>query len=99
MLVVEVQRAGARQTSAVAIWVRGAKWRARTMASAAPGIALERPEGLVTIDGENQHMYKTARIGIIQPDGLIKQVWDSGKPIKPDPYLKGYPWAASLAAG
>jgi urea transport system substrate-binding protein len=64
---------------------------------AAPGIALDRPEGLVTIDGDNQHMYKTARIGVVQPDGLIKEVWDSGKPIKPDPYLKGYPWAAGLA--
>ncbi|WP_371779893.1 urea ABC transporter substrate-binding protein [Streptosporangium subroseum] len=66
---------------------------------AAGGIAIERPEGLVTIDGENQHMYKTARIGVIQPDGLIKEVWNSGEPIKPDPYLKGYPWASGLANG
>jgi urea transport system substrate-binding protein len=66
---------------------------------AAGGIAIERPEGLVTIDGENQHMYKTARIGVIQPDGLIKEVWNSGEPIKPDPYLKGYPWASGLSNG
>lgn len=89
--------------NAVYLWAEAVKKAGTTeveaVKKAAPGIALERPEGLVTIDGENQHLYKTARIGIIQPDGLIKQVWDSGQPIKPDPYLKGYPWAAGLAAG
>jgi urea transport system substrate-binding protein len=89
--------------NAVYLWAEAVKKANSTeveaVKKAAGGIALERPEGLVTIDGENQHMYKTARIGIIQPDGLIKQVWDSGKPIKPDPFLKGYPWAAGLAAG
>nr|WP_237417612.1 urea ABC transporter substrate-binding protein [Actinomadura rayongensis] len=64
---------------------------------AAAGISLDTPEGKVTIDGENQHVYKTARIGVIQPDGLIKEVWSSGKPIKPDPYLKTYPWATGLS--
>jgi urea transport system substrate-binding protein len=65
---------------------------------AAGGIALDLPEGKVTIDGENQHVFKTARIGLIQPDGQIKEVWNSGQPVKPDPYLKGYPWAAGLAS-
>ncbi|GAA2498008.1 urea ABC transporter substrate-binding protein [Winogradskya humida] len=64
---------------------------------AAGGISLDLPEGKVTIDGENQHVYKTARIGLIQPDGQIKEVWNSGAPIKPDPYLKGYAWAAGLS--
>jgi urea transport system substrate-binding protein len=66
---------------------------------AAAGISLERPEGRITIDGENQHTYKTARIGVVQPDGMIKEVWNSGEPIKPDPYLKGYSWATGLAGG
>ncbi|MDX6743520.1 urea ABC transporter substrate-binding protein [Actinocorallia sp. A-T 12471] len=64
---------------------------------AADGIALDLPEGKVTIDGATQHVYKTARIGVIQSDGLIKEVWNSGEPIKPDPYLKDYPWAAGLS--
>jgi urea transport system substrate-binding protein len=64
---------------------------------AAGGITYDAPEGTVTIDGENQHVYKTARIGLVQPDGQIKEVWNSGKPIKPDPYLKGYPWASGLS--
>ncbi|WP_435874985.1 urea ABC transporter substrate-binding protein [Nonomuraea bangladeshensis] len=88
--------------NAVYLWAEAVKKAGTTeveaVKKAAPGISLDRPEGKVTIDGENQHLYKTARIGIIQPDGLIKQVWDSGEPIKPDPYLKAYPWAAGLAA-
>ena len=59
---------------------------------AAKGISLDLPEGKVTIDGENQHVSKTVRIGEVLPDGQIKEVWNSGEPIKPDPYLKGYAW-------
>ena len=55
-------------------------------------LSLDLPEGKVTIDGENQHVYKTARIGEVLPDGQIKEVWNSGEPIKPDPYLTGYAW-------
>ncbi len=64
---------------------------------AAGGVSYEAPEGLVTIDGENNHVSKTARIGEIRSDGLIYTVWDSGTPIVPDPYLKGYPWAKGLS--
>ena len=60
------------------------------------GVTFDAPEGLVTIDGENHHITKTARIGEIRPDGLIYTVWDSGKPIQPDPYLKSYEWAKNL---
>jgi len=65
--------------------------------AAAGGTTFDAPEGLVTVDGDNQHIYKTARIGTIGDDGLITEVWNSGEPIKPDPYLAGYPWAAGLA--
>ncbi|MFM9694938.1 urea ABC transporter substrate-binding protein [Streptomyces europaeiscabiei] len=64
---------------------------------ASGGIELDAPEGKVTVDGATQHVYKTARIGRIASDGLIEEVWNSGKPIKPDPYLKGYDWAAGLS--
>lgn len=60
--------------------------------AAADGITFDAPEGKVTVDGETQHIYKTARIGEIRKDGLIYTVWDSGEPIKPDPFLKGYDW-------
>jgi urea transport system substrate-binding protein len=65
--------------------------------TAAKGIVLDLPEGKVTIDGDNQHVFKTARIGEVLPDGQIKEVWNSGKPIEPDPYLKSYPWASGLS--
>jgi urea transport system substrate-binding protein len=66
-------------------------------AADAGGITFDAPEGLVTVDGATQHVYKTARIGKIGDDGLITEVWNSGQPVKPDPYLKGYPWAAGLS--
>jgi urea transport system substrate-binding protein len=60
--------------------------------AASGGLTYQAPEGLVTVDAATQHVYKTARIGMIQPDGQIKEVWNSGGPIKPDPYLKSYTW-------
>ncbi|MFC4584724.1 urea ABC transporter substrate-binding protein [Sphaerisporangium corydalis] len=87
--------------NAVYLWAEAVKKAGSTeveaVKKAAGGITLDRPEGSVTIDGENQHIYKTARIGVIETDGQIKEVWNSGKPIKPDPYLKTYPWAGGLA--
>lgn len=63
---------------------------------AAGGIEFKAPGGTVTIDGDNQHTYKTARIGEIQADGQFKEVWNSGEPVKPDPYLETYSWAEGL---
>jgi len=65
--------------------------------AASDGIELAAPEGKVTVDGASQHVYKTARIGKVGADGLIEEVWNSGKPIKPDPYLKSYSWASGLS--
>ncbi|MFD0970262.1 urea ABC transporter substrate-binding protein [Plantactinospora endophytica] len=87
--------------NAVYLWAESVKKagsvEVEAVKKASAGISLETPEGTVTIDGENQHVFKTARIGLVQPDGQIKEVWNSGKPIKPDPYLKGYPWATGLS--
>jgi len=65
--------------------------------AAAGGLTLDAPEGPVTVDGENHHISKTARIGVVQPNGLINQVWASPGPIEPDPYLKTYEWAKGLS--
>ena len=59
---------------------------------AAGGVSFDAPEGTVTIDGENNHITKTARIGEIRNDGPIYTGGDSGKPIDPDPYRAGYDW-------
>ncbi|RVW01621.1 urea ABC transporter substrate-binding protein [Rhodococcus spongiicola] len=65
--------------------------------AAAGGVSFQAPEGLVTIDGDNHHIAKTARIGEIREDGLIYTVWESDGPIQPDPYLESYDWAAGLS--
>jgi urea transport system substrate-binding protein len=59
---------------------------------ASGGVTFDAPEGKVTVNGENHHIAKTALIGEIQKDKLIKTIWSSGKPIEPDPFLKGYSW-------
>jgi urea transport system substrate-binding protein len=64
--------------------------------AASKGLTYQAPEGLVTVDGQNQHIYKTARIGQLQPSGLINEVGGSRQPIKPDPFLKSYTWAKGL---
>ncbi|UYP18221.1 urea ABC transporter substrate-binding protein [Rhodococcus sp. Z13] len=65
--------------------------------AAADGVTFEAPEGTVTIDGDNHHITKTARIGEIRGDGLIYTVWESDGAIEPDPYLESYDWASSLS--
>ena len=63
---------------------------------AAKWLSFSAPEGNVTIDGSNQHVYKTVRIGKINESGMIDEVWSTEKPIKPDPYLSTYAWARGL---
>jgi urea transport system substrate-binding protein len=60
-------------------------------------IEFNAPEGLVKVDGENHHTWKTVRIGVIREDGLIDEVSASDGPVKPDPFLRSYDWAAGIA--
>jgi len=65
--------------------------------AAAKGLEFKAPEGLVKIEGENQHLWKPVRIGEVQADGMIKEIWNSGQAVRPDPYLKTYDWAKGLS--
>lgn len=47
---------------------------------------LNAPEGMVAIDPDTRHLWKTPRIGKIRPDGQFDIVWDAGKPQKPVPF-------------
>jgi urea transport system substrate-binding protein len=67
--------------------------------AAAKGITMDAPGGPVEINGENQHISKTVRIGRARPDGQFEEVWNSGKAVVPDPFLKTYPWAANIKPG
>ncbi len=87
--------------NAVHLWAatveKAASFAVDDVQEAAGGVSFEGPEGTVVIDGENNHVSKTARIGEIRSDGLLYTVWESEGPIEPDPFLDGYEWAADLA--
>jgi urea transport system substrate-binding protein len=65
--------------------------------AAAKGIEFDAPEGKVRINGENQHISKTVRIGRIRTDGLIDEIWATNGPVEPDPYLTTYSWGSEFA--
>lgn len=65
--------------------------------SAAGGLEFQAPEGKVVLNGDNQHISKTVRIGKISADGTINEVKATDAPVEPDPYLTTYDWA--VAAG
>ncbi|MEG4500158.1 urea ABC transporter substrate-binding protein [Microcoleus sp. F10-C6] len=65
--------------------------------AAAKNIEFAAPSGKVKIDAQTQHIWKTVRIGKVRLDGQIEEIWNSGASVRPDPFLKGYPWAAALA--
>jgi urea transport system substrate-binding protein len=44
------------------------------------------PEGMVYVDPENQHIWKSVRIGRVRADGQFDVVWSSGKPVRPVPF-------------
>jgi urea transport system substrate-binding protein len=58
----------------------------RAIRESARSLKFSAPGGDVMIDKDNQHTWKTARIGKINTDGQFDIVWESSEPIKPDPY-------------
>jgi urea transport system substrate-binding protein len=61
---------------------------------------LAAPEGVVSIDADTQHAWKTVRVGRIRADGQFDVVWDSAHPIRPVPFPISRPrsaWEALLA--
>jgi urea transport system substrate-binding protein len=66
---------------------------------AAKNLEFAAPGGPVKVDDTNQHVWKTVRIGKVRADGQFDEVWNSGGPVKPDPYLDGYEWAKDLKKG
>lgn len=56
-------------------------------------ITFDAPEGEVKIDGDNQHLYKKVRVGEVNAEGLIDEIYATDEAIKPDPYLETYEWA------
>ena len=48
--------------------------------------SMAAPEGVVLIDPETRHTWRSVRVGRILADGQFTIVWDSGRPIRPQPY-------------
>ena len=63
---------------------------------AAKGLSYIAPEGIVTIEGSNQHLYKIIRIGQVNERGQVDELYASSVPVRPDPYLSTYAWAKGL---
>ncbi len=59
-------------------------------------VSFEAPEGLVTINGGNQHLAKPVRVGKVANDGLIYEVYATKTAVEPDPYLSSYDWAKKI---
>jgi urea transport system substrate-binding protein len=53
---------------------------------AIPNQTFQAPEGIVYIDAENNHTWKTVRIGKIREEGQFEIVWSSQQPVRPVPY-------------
>jgi branched-chain amino acid transport system substrate-binding protein len=57
-------------------------------------VEFDSPEGVLRIDPENNHSVLTPRIAVCKEDGSFDVVWEGRAPIKPDPYLTSYGFAA-----
>ena len=59
------------------------------------------PEGIVSVDFTNNHLWKTVRIGKARADGQLDVVWQSDQPVRPAPfpfYRSRLEWAAMQKA-
>lgn len=59
------------------------------------------PEGIVSVDFTNNHLWKTVRIGRARADGQFDVVWQSDQPVRPAPfpfYRSRLEWAAMQKA-
>lgn len=63
---------------------------------------LAAPEGVVSVDFTNNHLWKAVRIGKVRADGQFDVVWQFDRPLRPAPYpfyRTRSGWAAIQKAG
>lgn len=58
------------------------------------GQSVEAPGGVVHVDRDTHHTWKSAHVAEIQADGRLQVVWSSDYPIKPVPFPPSRPRAA-----
>ncbi|MDX8413108.1 MAG: urea ABC transporter substrate-binding protein [Mariprofundales bacterium] len=48
--------------------------------------SINAPEGVVSVDHQTHHLWKTVRIGKVMADRQFSVVWSSHTPVRPDPF-------------
>jgi len=76
--------------TAFMLWVQGVEDAGpadpKAVRSAMSGKFTVGPAGVAIVDPSTGHLWRTARIGEVMPDGSIRVAWESGAPIRPMPY-------------
>jgi len=49
-------------------------------------VTLNAPEGIVSVDAQTHHLWKTIQIAQVRDDGQFDIVWQSEKPLRPEPF-------------
>lgn len=62
----------------------------KKLVDAVRSISFDSPEGVITVDADNNHCSLTPRIGVCRTDGQFDIVWQASAPVKPDPYLSTF---------
>lgn len=74
----------------VKLWINSARGgEANNLAALKLILAQESmpaPEGIISVDYDTQHVWRTARIGKAQPNGQFEIVWSSPETIHPAPF-------------
>lgn len=74
----------------VHLWARAVEQAGNTdvrqIRDAMRGQSFAGPGGAVYVDPENQHLWKTVRVGKVRSDGQFDVVWSSERPVRPIPY-------------
>lgn len=72
------------------LWAKAARLARSTQPAhvrqALGGLSLAAPQGPVSLDPRNQHLWKSVHIGRIREDGQFDLVWSAPKPVRPRPY-------------
>ena len=76
--------------TAFMLWVQGVEDAGttdpRSVRLAMGGKFTVGPAGIAIVDPTTGHLWRSARIGEVMPDGSIRVAWESGSPIRPMPY-------------
>jgi urea transport system substrate-binding protein len=75
---------------AVKLWAKAAEAAGSPEPAAVRATIVDRsyrgPGGMVFVEAENRHTWKTMRLGKIRADGQFDIVWSSERPIRPVPF-------------